>query len=158
MFIERRYSYSPSVIRGMTFFHGHKNSAASGANFSTCRERSFNGCAIVGKIDDLRGEMHRSNRRRRPEKLDRVFCRDCAGRVVRARAVHQMIGGRPITMAIKQRANDAAIENSGKRFVFWFRFPVGYDLAVLGKTADPQSFRVGRAATPTGIVRRVRFL
>jgi hypothetical protein len=42
--------------------------------------------------------------------------------------------------------------------VFWFRFPVGYDFAILGKTADPQSFRVGRAATPTRVVRRVRFL
>ena len=158
MFIERRDSYSPSVIGGMTFFHGHKNSAASGADFSTCRQRSFNGRAIVGKIDNLRGEMHRSNRRRRPEKLDRVFRRDCAGRVGRASAVHQMIGSRPVTMAIEQRPNDAAVENSGKRLVFWFRLPVGYDFAILGKTADPQSFRVGRAATPARVVRRVRFL
>jgi len=158
MFIERRYSDSPSVIGRMTFFHGHKDSAASGADFSTCRQRSCNGRAIVGKIDHLPGEMHRSNRRRRPEKLDRIFCRHCAGRVGRASALHQMIGGRPVTMAIEQRANDAAVENSGKRLVFWFRLPVGYDFAILGKTADPQSFRVGRAATPARVVRRVRFL
>ncbi len=69
-----------------------------------------------------------------------------------------MIGGRPIAMAIEQRADDAAIQYSGKSLILFLWFPFCYDFAVFRKTANMQTVRVRRPAAPAGIVRRVLFL
>ena len=69
-----------------------------------------------------------------------------------------MVGGRPIAMAIEQCADDAAIQNSLKRFVFFLRLPLRDDFAVVWKTPDMQSVRIGRTTAPAGIIRRVFFL
>jgi hypothetical protein len=47
-----------------------------------------------------------------------------------------MIGGRPIAMAIEQCADDAAIQNSIKRLVFFLWLPLCDDFAVVWKTPD----------------------
>ncbi len=69
-----------------------------------------------------------------------------------------MIRRRPIAMTVEQRADDAAIQNSGKRLVLFRRLPFGNDLAVLRKAANPQSLRIRRAAPPARIVRSILFL
>src|SRR5437879_2953816 len=69
-----------------------------------------------------------------------------------------MISGRPIAMAIEQCADDAAIQNALKRFVFFLRLPLGDDFAVFWETPDMQSVRVGRTTAPAGIVQSVFFL
>src|SRR5438309_3977181 len=69
-----------------------------------------------------------------------------------------MIGRGPITMTVEQRADDAAIQHAGKRFVLRLRLPFGNDFAVFGKAADPQTFAIRRAATPTRIFGSVLFL
>ena len=55
-------------------------------------------------------------------------------------------------MAIEQRADDTAIQDSVKSFVFLLRFPFCNDLAVFWKTSDMQSFGIRRTAAPAGIV------
>jgi hypothetical protein len=50
--------------------------------------------------------------------------------------LHQMIGSRPIAMAIEQRADDAAVQYSPKSFVFFFWFPLCDNFAVLWETPD----------------------
>src|SRR6267143_5577368 len=75
-----------------------------------------------------------------------------------ARVFHQMIGRRPITMTVEQRANDAPVQNARKRFVLRLRLPFGDDFAVFGKTADPQAFVIRRPATPTRIFGSVLLL
>jgi hypothetical protein len=124
------------MIRGMAFFHGDKNSAASGTNFPTSGECPFNGRAIVRQIDNSRGKKHGAIRRCGPYQFDCVLCRDSARRLTLVRAFHQMISRGPITMAIEQRADHPAIQNSLKRFVFFLRFPFRDDFAVSWKTPN----------------------
>ncbi len=69
-----------------------------------------------------------------------------------------MIGRRPVAMAIEQRANDTAIQDAGKRFVFFLGFPFSDDFAVFRKTTNTQAVQVRRAATPARIVRGILFL
>ena len=120
----------------MTFFHRNENSAARCADFSASDECSFNGCAIVCQIDNLRGKKYRIVRRRWPEQFDCILRRDSAWRMILVRILHQVIGGRPIAMAIEQRADDAAIQNSLKRLVFFLWLPLRDDFAVFWKTPD----------------------
>jgi len=74
------------------------------------------------------------------------------------RVPHQVIGRRPIAMTVEQRADNAAIQDPGKRFVFLLWFPFCNDFAVLRKTANTQSFGIRWAAAPTRIVRGIAFL
>jgi len=126
----------PSMISRMAFFHGDKNSATRCANFSTRGECSFNGRAVVSQIDNISGKKHRIIRRRWPEQSDCILCRDSARRVIFFRMLHQMIGGRPIAMAIEQRADDAAIQYSLKSFVFFLWFPLCDNFAIFWETPD----------------------
>ena len=126
----------PSVIRGMPLFHRDKNSAASRANFPICSQCPFDGRAVVRQINNLRGEEHEIIRRCWPDQFDCILRCDCAWRVIVVCILHEMIGGRPIAMAIEQCADDAAIQNSLERFVFFLRFPLRDHFAVFRKTPD----------------------
>ncbi len=144
--------------RGMTFFHRDKNSATRCAYLSTRGECPFNRRTIVGQIDNLCGEKNRAIRRRGSEQFDCILRRDSARRMILPCVLHQMIGCRPIAMAIEQRADDAAIQNPLKRFVFFFWSPLCNHFPVFRKAADMQSFGIRRTTTPTGILRCVLFL
>ena len=124
------------MISGVALFNSDENSATRCANFSTCGECPFNGRAAISQVDNFSGKKHRIIRRRWPEQFDCILRRDSAGGVVLFRMLHQMIRGRPIAMAIEQRADDAAIQDSLKSFVFFFWFPLGDNLAVLWETPD----------------------
>src|SRR5437764_15367617 len=69
-----------------------------------------------------------------------------------------MISCGPVAVAIEQRPDDAAIQDSIKSFVFLLRFPFGDDLAILRETSNVQPARIRRATTPANIVRSVFFL
>jgi len=120
----------------MPFFHRDKNSATRCANFSTCGECAFNGRAVISQIDNFCGKKHRIIRRRWPEQFDRILRRDSARRVILFCMLHQMIGSRPITMAIEQRADDAAVHYSLKSFIFFLWFPLCDNFAVLWETPE----------------------
>jgi len=49
-------------------------------------------------------------------------------------------------MAIEQRADDAAIQNALKSFVFFLWFPLRNDFVVLRETANVQPIRIRRPA------------
>jgi len=120
----------------MTFFHGNKNAATRGTNFLSRAQRAFDGRAIIRKIDNLGGKKHRTIRRRWPQQFNCIFRRDSARRVILVRAFHQMISRCPVAMAIEQRADNATIQNTVKRFVFLLGFPLSEDFAVFWKTAN----------------------
>jgi len=124
------------MISGVALFNRDKNSATRCANFSTRGECPFNGRAVVSQINNFSGKKHRIIRWRWPEQFDCILRRDSAGRVVLFRMLHQMIRCRPIAMAIKQRADDAAIQYSLKSFVFSFWHPLCDNFAVLRETPD----------------------
>ena len=120
----------------MTFRYCDENSATRCTNFSARGQCPFNGRAVVRQIDNLCGKKHRIVRRRWPEQFDCILRRNGARRVILFRALHQMIGRRPIAMAIQQRADDAAIQNALKSFVFFLWFPFRNHFAVFWETAD----------------------
>ena len=142
----------------MTFLHRDKNSAARRTNFSASAQRALNGRAIVCDVDDSRGKKQRVARWSWPQHFDRIFGSHSAWRAILFRALHQMIRRGPVAMAIEQRADDAAIQDSTKRFVFFLRFPFGDQFAVVGETSNMQPIRICRAATEADIVGRVFFL
>ena len=100
---------SPSMIRGVAFFHCDKNSATGGAKFSASTQCSLNNRAIIRQIDNSGGQKDRIARRRWSEQFDGVFRSDGAWRALLICALHQMIGCRPVAMTVEQRADDAAI-------------------------------------------------
>ena len=142
----------------MTFLDRDENAAAGRANFSAGAQCAFNRRAIIGQIDNVRGKGDWSVRRSWPQQFDRIFSRHRAGRMVSACVFHQMIGRGPIAVTVEQRADDAAIQHAGKRFVLRLRLPFGNDFAVFSKAADAQTVRIRRAATPTRIFGSVLFL
>jgi hypothetical protein len=61
-------------------------------------------------------------------------------------------------MTIEQRADDAAVEHSGKRLMMLFGVPNGGDFFAVRETANPQTFFVFYAAAETDAVRGESFL
>ena len=143
----------------MAFRHGHESSAAGRANFSASRQCSFDRRATGSRFRHFRGEENRSVRRCRAEQLNRVIRRHGAGRTIVARRFHQVPRRRPIAVAIEQRADNPAVQHSRKRLIFRRGFPFRHDLIVaLRKTANAQTVRIRRPATPARIRGRVAFL
>lgn len=131
------------MMSGMTFFDRDENPPAGGADFSIGGQGPFNCCAIVAYLDNFRREEDQTAGRRWPQQLDRILGGDCARRMIVTRALHQMVRGSPVAMAIQQRTDDAAIQYSVERFIFFLRLPLGDHFAarsrfigVLWKTAD----------------------
>ena len=124
------------MISRMAFFHCDKNSATRCANFSVRGECPFNGRAGVSQIGNFSGKKHRIIRRSWPEQFDCILRCDSARRVILFGILHQMIGSRPIAMAIEQCADDAAIQDSLKSFVFFLWFPFCDDFTVFWETPD----------------------
>ncbi len=61
-------------------------------------------------------------------------------------------------MTIEQRADDAAVEHSGKRLVMLGGVPNGGDFFAIRKTFNPQALFIFHAAAETDAVGRVSFL
>ena len=78
--------------------------------------------------------------------------------MIRTRFVHQMPRRRPIAVTIEKCADDASIQDAGKCLVLLLRRPFRDHFFGFGKTSDAQTFGIGRAATPTGVIRSVFFL
>jgi len=146
------------MIRGMTFFHGDKNSATSGADFSSSSQGALDSRAVIGDLHNPGREKNRIVRGSWPQHFDGVLRSDRAGRPIPASAFHQMICCRPITMAIEQCANDPAVQDSLKSLVFFFRFPLSDHFAVFRKTANMQAVWICRAAAEANVSRRIFFL
>jgi len=148
----------PSMVRGMAFLYCNENSVTGSTEFSGGSQRSFNTRAIIGYLDNLRGQKQGTVRRCWPQHFDRIFRRDCTGRMLDTCAFHQVIRCRPVAMAIEQCPNDPAVKDSVKSLVFFFRLPLGDHFAVFRKTANMQAIWICRAAAEATVSRRVFFL
>jgi hypothetical protein len=69
-----------------------------------------------------------------------------------------MVGRRPVAVAIKQRPDYSAVQNSRKRFVLLFWFPFRDHIIAFRETADAQAFGIRRTAAPARISRSVPLL
>src|SRR3954447_3729734 len=112
------------MIRGMTFFHRDEDSLACGANFFAGAQCSLDGRTVTSDLNNPGREKDRVVRWCRPQQFDGVLRSDRARRAIIACTLHQMIRRRPVAMAIEQRADDPAVQNSLERFVFSLRFPL----------------------------------
>jgi hypothetical protein len=148
----------PAMKRRMTFLHRHERPSASRANFPAGSQSSFDHRFAPLRFDNLRGKKNRPVSRRRPQEFDRVIRGDGAGRPIFAAQFHQMPGRRPVAVTIKQCADDPAVQNAGKRFVFLLRFPFRYDFIATDEAADMEPVRIRRSATEAGVLRRVKLL
>ena len=146
------------MIRGMAFLHRDEDSPTCGANFSSSSQCSLDGRTVIRYLNNLGREKHGIVRRRWPEQFDGVFRSHCARRAIFACPFHQMIRCRPVAMTIEQRADDPAVQNSLERFVFFLRFPLSDDFAVLQETANMQAVWICLAAAEANIFRCVLFL
>ena len=142
----------------MAFLHRNKNSATGSADFSSSAQRSLDSRAVICDIDDSGGKKDGIVCWRWPQHFDRIFGGHSAWGAILFRVLHQMIRCRPVAMAIEQRADDAAIQDPSKRFVFFLGFPFSDHFAIFWKTSDMQSIWVRRATTPANVVRSVFFL
>src|SRR5439155_26841246 len=148
----------PSMISGMPFFDRDKDSATNGADFSPGAQCSLDGRTIIRQVHNVGGKKYRIVRRSGPQQFDRILRGDRAWRPILVCTFHQMISRCPVAVAIEQCADDAAIQDFLKSFVFFLRFPLGDDFAVLREASNMQSVRVRGAATPADIVRSIFFL
>ena len=94
----------------------------------------------------------------RTQELDGVLSRNRARRMIETIALHQMIGGSPVAMAVEHGASDTAAQHAGECFLIFFRLPLGDDFLALREAANMQaSFVCG--PTPKALqVWRVGFL
>src|SRR5216684_108218 len=98
---------SPAMICWMTGLDRDKSAAASGCNFSVRDQLAFDNRAIAFHLNYAADQPQWTVRRRRAQQLDCIIGRHGAGRMIRAIALHQMMSGGPVAVAIEQRADDA---------------------------------------------------
>ena len=72
--------------------------------------------------------------------------RDRARWFIQSMHLHQVIGTRPVGMAIEQRADDAPIQHVRKRFVMRFGDEFRNDFVSLDEALDTQALVVCRSA------------
>jgi len=142
----------------MPRFDGDELADAVVAEPVACKQLAFDGDYLADRFDDPGFQVQRAVGRRRSTQLDGVFHSDSAGWVFEILGLHQMPGGGPIAMTVKQRANDAAVEDAREGFMVGFRRPVGHDSVAVNEGSNAQAFFVGRTAAEASVVGRVGFL
>jgi len=124
---------APAVVCRMAFFAANEVSATCCGYFAVCFGRCFHDAAIVGRFDDFCAQKYFAEGRR-TAKFDVEIRGDRTRRFVQTVTFHQMICRRPIRMTIEQRADDAAIQHVGERFVVFFRDEFGIDFIPFDST------------------------
>src|SRR6266550_474312 len=146
------------MISRMAGFHRNECSATSCRDLVMRNQLAFDDGTIITGFNHASNQAHWLVGRRWPPQRNLVVSSDRAGRMIGACALHQMIGSRPVTVTVEQRADDTAAEHSGKRFLISFWLEFSDDFVALGKAANVQTLFVCGSATKTRVVGRVSFL
>ena len=96
--------------------------------------------------------------RGRPPELDGVFGGHGAGRSVEPLLVHEVVCGSPITVAVEERANDAAVQDAWESLVHGLRLPRADDLVAFYIAFDFEPILVGWAAAKALVLKCVAIL
>ncbi len=148
----------PAVKCRMTFLDRHECTTARRADLATRSECSVDRCAVAVQIRKTRAQVHRPVCRCRTQELNRVIRGDGAGRAAFARLVHQVPRRRPVAVTIEERADNAAVQDAGERFILQLRLPFGDDVISARKTPHSHAVWICWAATETCILWRVTLL
>lgn len=137
----------------MTGLDGHKGAAAGSRYLIVGQQLAFDNRSIVLHFQHPRRHPKQGVSGRWPQKFDCIVRRHRTGRMIGAIAFHQSISGSPVTVAIEQRADNAATQHAAEGFLPGLRMKVRYDFIALRKTLDVQPFVVGWATAKAGVVR-----
>jgi hypothetical protein len=148
----------PAMIRGMTRLDGDESPVAGSRNVVIRDQLACDNRAIVLHLNHTRNEPQQSVGRRWAQQLDRVIRRYCAGRMIRAIALHQMICRGPVAVAVEQRADDATTQHPGEGFLVSLRLKFRHDFIAMREAANVQATIVCLAAAEAGVVWGVSFL
>ena len=97
---------------------------------------------VIDGFDDARPEVKRpADWRGRPQ-LHGVVGGHGERRRDRPGAPHQVVGRRPVTVAVEEHANDSAVDEACERLVMRLGHPVQHDFVALDAALDAQPLRV----------------
>ena len=142
----------------MTGPHGDERPPTAGAFDALCRQRRLDDGAVVRGFDHPRPEAKGPSARCRPAQPHGVVGGDRERRRGVTCAHHQVVRGRPVAVAVKEHADDTAVDKAGERLVVRLGRPVQDDLVALDATLDVQPLRVRRPAPETRRIGRVPIL
>src|SRR6266496_502058 len=142
----------------MAFLDGDEGAATRGGDVTAGFERRFDDCAISHELGELGSQPDRRIHGGGAAKLHMEVRRNGAGRLVGSLGLHQMIGRRPVAVAVEERADDAAIEHVLESVMVSFRLPSGDDFIAFDEALDVKTFVVGGSATKAYVLRRVAIL
>ena len=135
-------------------FHGNESSTASCADFPASSEGGLDRGPVIREFNDPSFETNWTHHWRWPFELNGVVGRYRARRFCESTLLHEVPSRRPVRMAIKNRADDSAVEHSWKCFVMGFRCPVANDFGgcstVVDMAVDTKTLRVQWTASKTG--------
>ena len=146
------------MIRRVPGLHCYEGAAAGGGDFVVSNQFSLDNSSVFCRFNDAGDQFHRFVRRRRTQELDGVFRRYRARRVFEPGFVHEMPGGRPVTVAIQKCADDAATQHPFECFLILLGPEFRYDLITVGKTPNVEPLRVRWSTAEAGKIWRVGFL
>src|SRR5262249_10134245 len=89
---------------------------------------------------------------------DRVVGSHGAGRGLSSGLLHQMVGRRPVAVAVEEGADDAAVQDPGEGLVVGLGHPIREHLVPLHEAADVQRLAVRVDAAEAGVLRGVTLL
>lgn len=146
------------MISRMAFFDGDEGAATGCTNFVVCDQFGFDRRSILLRINNMSSELNFSVTRRRSQQPHMEISRDGAIGLVFAVALHQKVGRRPVRVTIEQRADDAAIQHTGKCLMMRLGVPLRDNFVTGRKTVHVQTLFIRRPAAEANAVWRILLL
>jgi hypothetical protein len=137
----------PTMISGMTRFYGDEGATASGSDLVVRDQFAFDNRAVVGRFNHAGDQVDWVVRWRWSQEFDRVASGNRARWVLKTVALHQVICGSPIAVAVEHGAGNASAQHARKCFLVSLRLPVCDNFLTGWKAANVQTLFVRRAAT-----------
>jgi hypothetical protein len=146
------------MIRGMAGLNGDEGAAAGGGHFVVRDQFAFDNRAVVSRFNYARHQVDWFIRWRRSQEFDRVVSGNRTRRVIKTVALHQVISGSPVAVAVEHGAGNASAQHAGKCFLVRLRLPVSDNFFAGWEAANVQSLFVCRATAETLEIWGVSFL
>ena len=123
----RRASYTPregqrrsalrAVVRDVAFAYRDEQTPAGGRDLTAGRQLRLHRDAVVGGGDDATAEVDGTIGGRGALQPDRVFRGHRDRRLIRAASLHQVVSRSPVAVAVEQRPDDPAVQDSRERLM-----------------------------------------
>src|SRR5438128_359886 len=139
----------------MPRLHRDERPAKRGADFAAGPQLRLDDSPIVGDLDRPRDQLDRTIRRCRANEPHGELGRDRRRRSLRVVPPHEVVGRRPVRVAVEKSSGNAAGKDTIECLVMLRRVPDGDDLIAAYDTLDAQTLPVDRPtskADPAGVI------